>query len=248
MRNLTVFAICAFGGLTALCSAQELTGRYTELNYTYVYGAGGDSHSGSDSVVDNILLQSDSEHLDFSGSTSGTLSGNPYTAGVSTILDTDYSVLGALTNFQRVTASASSWGTAPASGPGLGLMISANPGNQTIMSFNVANSMEYRLQGSIFGGETGAGHLVALQRWDGITWQQVYTSWSLPGLQGSFDVTGTLGSGQYRMLSQIAFKADTNETWSNGYNYTLTAVPEPVTALGLLPALWFMRRRKRCVW
>lgn len=126
-------------------------------------------------------------------------------------------------------------------------MNSSNPGNQLIMNFNVAGSMDYILSGQIEGapGEVGAGHLIALQKFDGLVWQNHWMSWSLPGLQGSFNTNGTLTPGQYRLFSQIGLKADAGESWSTSYNYNFAAVPEPITAFGLLPALWFMRRRRR---
>jgi len=242
--KICAFLFLAFSAVAV--NAQTITAHQTTLNYNYVFGAGGDSNVGDDEVIDTNLAFTDSEHLEYSGFTSGTLpGGTPYTAGVDTELDTSYLITGSLSSFEEISVEGRSWGRATGTGAGIGLMISANPGNQTIFNFSVAGSMDYRLQGQISGDEVGVGHLVALQRWDGIVWQQVFTSWSLPGLQGSFDVNGTLNAGDYRMLSHIAFKADTNETWNNSYNYTLTAVPEPITALGLLPALWFMRRRRR---
>src|ERR1043165_8261719 len=83
-NRLLTLSIALIGLLAAShATAQTITTRTSRLNFGYVYGAGGDSHTDSNLVEDFALLPTDTETTGYSGSTGGTLpNGQDYTAGV----------------------------------------------------------------------------------------------------------------------------------------------------------------------
>ena len=215
---------CLSIALAGSARAQTLVSRESTLNYNYVYGAGGDSHTGNNTVPDTTLLASDTEQTGDSGATSGTLPGDPprpYSAGVSCDLEHEYAVAGPLTSFRSITATGSTLVTAASSGFGTAQMIAANPGNSLTLYFNLSAPIYYSLNGVITLDEAGFASGVALQRFDGIVWAQVFNSIFLPGGQGAFSSSGTLNPGQYRISSSIALDAFGNENKTGTYNYTL---------------------------
>lgn len=203
--------------------AQSLISRESTLNYNYVYGAGGDSHTANITIPDNTLLASDSEQTGDSGATSGTLPGDPprpYSAGVSCDLEHEYAVAGPLNNFRSITATGYSNAVTSSSGFGTAQMIATNPGNSLTLYFDLSTPVYYSLSGSIALDEAGFSSGVALQRFDGIVWAQVFNSIFLPGGQGAFSSSGTLSPGQYRIGSSLAVDAFGNENKTGTYNYT----------------------------
>lgn len=104
-RYLLLGLVAGFMVVTPSAFGQNLVSRASDLNYNYVYGAGGDTHVGGDQVLDNVLVSSDMEHLDFHGDTSGVLPGNqPYSGSVDVANDLAYQVTGSLSNFQSISA------------------------------------------------------------------------------------------------------------------------------------------------
>lgn len=243
--TISISLIAAVLSFPCFALGQSFIDSRMELNYDYVYGSGGDSHADSGRLVRTSTAASDSDSLFFSGGTSG----DGYTASVAVNTLTNYSVVGPLNSFLELFGMGSVSGEALATGTGLALMNASNPGSQMIARFDVASARDYAFVGDIEAdpGEIGAGHIVALQQFDGLVWQNLYTTWQLPGLQGHFDQTLNLQPGQYRVFSQVGIKADSNEVWSTSYSYHVIpmGVPEPMTGLALLPALLVMRRRKR---
>ena len=248
MATRAYWILLAMGGLTAAADTahgQTLTARSSTLNHNYVYGAGGDTHVGGDLLPDTALLLSDVEGTGFSGSTSGVLPGNqPYSAGVFSDLDQEYSVSGSVALFHSISASASTHVIAGTTGLGSALMHASNPGNELILNFTVANPVDYRLSGAITLPGASAFSFVALQFFDGIVWQNgIFNSIFLPGGQGVFDVSGTLAPGSYRNNSAIALNAGAGAAHTGTYQYQLT-VPEPAS-LSLFALGWLALRRRR---
>jgi hypothetical protein len=241
--TLTVLAV-----MTVTSFAQSLTGRSSTINYSYVYGAGGDTHNGSNGNTVTDLLSSDLQSDGFTGMTSGTLPGNQaYAAFVDSSMSHAYSVYGSLSNFNYIGVEADSYVNATQSGLGSALMASSNPGNELILNFDVAAPIDYHFYGflSYDPSEQGPGNVIALQKWDGIVWQNVFISYTLPDQQGSFDYTDTLVSGEYRIRSAIALSAINNESVSGVYAYGFEVVPEPVTMFAIAPAIMFFARKRK---
>ncbi|HLO96949.1 MAG TPA: hypothetical protein VK171_00025 [Fimbriimonas sp.] len=240
--------ICALGFVLAgFSQAQMLTSRTSTQTYTYVYGAGGDSHTDNFSEVDTTLVNSDGMFNDFNGSTSGVLpGGTPYSTEVWVDLAQAYSITGPLSSFESIIVESNSSAQA-ANFNGTSQMMTTNPGNGLIFEFTVSSPLDYRFSGGITSSpsEVGAGNFIALQRWDGIVWQQVHNSLFLPGQQGSFDYNGTLSSGQYRLTSANALVAFDNEAVTSVYSYEFQAVPEPLTMLALAPGLAYLARKRK---
>ncbi len=229
--------------------AQNITGRNSQLNYNYVYGGGGDSNVDSVNDLYSTLNLGDMHSNGYTGSTSGVLpGGTPYAASVYSELNQMYSINGTLSNFTGITASATTRVTTSSSGAGTALMNSSNQGNSLTFFFTVGSaSVDYTLTGNVTvpPSEAGFATHVTLQKFDGITWQMVYTSIFLPGSQGTVNSSGTLLSGDYRMVSEVALNSFGNEDWIGSYNYDLQVVPEPVTMFAIAPALMLLARRKR---
>jgi len=243
-RALTIVALSVIASASA--EAQSLTSRKSGVSYTYVYGAGGDSHSDSVSIPDNLPVASDNESIEYKGSTSGVLpNGQPYFAGVDGIAQHEFSITGPLNGFSSISASGSTSVSTVATGAGVAQLIMSNPGNELVLEFNIAAPTDYQLSGSIDLPGPSAFSLVALQYFDGIVWQNSpFNSIFLPGGEGSFDKSGTLGPGLYRVYSVLSLDAFGNETFTASYNYRLT-VPTPAGALPMIFGLAGLSRRKR---
>lgn len=245
MHIRTFALVCVCGLATASAGAQELVGRDSGVSYSYVYGAGGDTNVDNLTTTDLSLLASDNEVTGFIGSTSGFLPGNqPYSGGVDGRAEHEYAITGPLSGFSSITASGQTDVSSFATGLGSALMHSSNPGNQLILYFDLAAPTDYSLTGSIELPGASAFSLVALQFFDGIVWQNgIFNSIFLPGGMGSFDKSGTLAPGKYRMYSQISLNATGNQTFTGSYDYRLT-VPAPASGLMLAMGGLVMGRRR----
>lgn len=224
---LFAFSAAIIAIVSGPAHGQILTSRSSTLKYNYVYGAGPDGHVGSDLIVDTELLVSDIESTGFSGSTSGSLPGDPpspYSAGVSVDLLHDYAIGGPLTAFHSITASASTQVSAAASGVGSATMHADNPGNEILFNFTVDSPRDYHLFGNLVHPAPNAFSYIALQRFNGFNWVYVFWSAFLPNGQGSFDLTGTLSPGEYRINSALSLAAGANESWTATYQYEFNLI------------------------
>ncbi|MEK6700872.1 MAG: hypothetical protein AABZ53_01290 [Planctomycetota bacterium] len=212
--------------------AQTLTARSSQLNFNYVYGAGGDTHVGGDLRQFTNLTAFDSDSMTFTGSTSGVLPGDqPYSAGVDGTIEYGYLITGPLHEIRTIRAQASTQVSAATSGLGSALFHASNPGNEIVLSFTVQTAIPYQLSGSITLPNASAFSYVALQRFNGFAWDYQFYSAFLPGGQGPFDVTGTLIPGDYRLRSILSINAGANEFVQGAYDYRLD-----VPGLGSCPA------------
>jgi hypothetical protein len=170
----------------------------------------------------------------------------PYSAGVLVDLDHEYAISGSLSQFFSIAASGASHVVAASTGRGTALMNSSSPGNGLILEFTISDPTPFHLTGAISHPNPMAFSLVALQEWDGIVWQNgIFTSYiHLPGGTGSFDVSGRLSPGLYRMNSALALNAFGNEDYSASYGYQLS-VPEPASSGLLWLGALLVRRRGR---
>jgi len=206
--------------LTESTFGQSITSRYSKLNFNYVYGAGGDSHTGGNIIEDNVLLATDTETAGFSDGTSGVLPNNEsYSAAVSCDLNQSYLITGPLTAFESISASGDVDVASAAAGAGVALMFSTNPGNELLFHFNVATSVHYDLGGNFTHPDPGVFHGVLLQRFNGFTWESVFSTFFLPN--GPFASSGFIQPGQYRLWSFIGVNVQGSQTLSTSYDYTL---------------------------
>lgn len=242
-------SICVLGlSLVSFSQAQNLTGRTSTQNYNYVFGAGGNVHTDTFSEVRTDLVDSDGMNNAFADSASGTLPGGvQFTAGVGVALDQAYSIYGPLNNFNQVIMESGASAHADTVN-GTAQLLSANPGNGLVLNFDLAGPTNYRFNGFIESSptEVGIGNYIALQRFDGIVWQNTHNTIFLPGQQGSFDYSGTLSAGQYRLTSANSVTAFGNEDVFSTSYYNFQVVPEPLTMFVIAPALMlFARKRKK---
>lgn len=245
--NMRACVVVSFSGLV-ICqaSAQSLSSRSSSSSYAYVFGAGGDSHVDNQLKTDFAPLASDQEFIEYAGSTSGVLpNGQPYTAGVDGRTEHEYAIGGPLNAFTSIAASGKSRVATAISGAGVAQMFVNNPGNELLLTFEIAAPTDYQLTGSIDLPGPSAFSFVALQFFDGIVWQNgIFNSIFLPGGEGDFQKSGTLAPGLYRMYSQLSLGAFGNESASASYNYNLT-IPSPAGIMPLVLGALATGRRKR---
>jgi hypothetical protein len=203
---------------------QTLTARSSSLNYAYVYGAGGDSHVGNDTVGDTLLLLSDAEHAEYDGGTSGVLPGDPphpYSAAAGIDLDHQYVITEELGEMRSIIASGSSVPVTTVSGAGISQMNSGNPGNQLMFSFTVASPVLCHLSGSLDLPAPTAFSGIVLQRFNGIFWESWFNTISLPGTEGPFDVLLSLIPGDYRIIATLGVSAQNGVDETANYQFTV---------------------------
>lgn len=220
-RPLLGLLFCA---LAVPVAGQTITSRFSRLNFNYVFGGGGDSHTGNDFIEDIVILPSDAETLQFADSTSGILPGEPpcpYSAGVSCDLSHSYSVTGPMPGFQTITASASTGVSATVAGCGTSVIHVQGPGNELDFYFTVASRVRCRLAGTIqhpFAGAQGPIS-ISLEYFNGFNWGYEFWSAFLPGGQGPFDISRTLIPGQYRITAFLGVTASGGDSWLAQYQY-----------------------------
>jgi hypothetical protein len=246
-HNATLALVVTAGILPALSVAQNLTGRTTNMNWTSLYGGGPTSSSPFGNFSDASIQSNFSKTMSFSDSKSGDFP-LPWTAFVEIEFNQQFSVTGPLNNFSQIQSSMSGSKSQGASGIGAAGIQSVLPGNELIMEFTVANTMNYNLAGSWMTDADNTSQ-VKLDRKVGQDWANIHSSLFLfQGSNGAFNWTGQLTQGTYRIYSQNELLNGFN-SFEGGHNYTFTnldAVPEPGTMLALSAlAIAAARRRKQ---
>lgn len=204
-------------------AAQTLTSRASTVNYNYVYGAGGDTHSDNVQILDGALLATDAETAHYDGSTSGVLpGGTPYSAGVDVQLDHNYTITGPLNAFSSIHAEGVTDVSSAISGGGVATMQSTNPGNRLLFHFETTTPMHYRLSGEVALPAASFFSYVTLQRFDGFTWAYVATTAFSPNAVTPFDFSATLQPGQYRLDANLALGVNASASQHGTYQYTLS--------------------------
>jgi len=232
MKNIAI-AIAAAGLASTAFSQASLTGRTSTLRYNYVYGGGPDVFQDLYESTVTDLLASDSESASFFEEGSGSWASHTWGASVSVDISHDYSVLGPLGDFHSLVFDTASAVATTATGTiGSATMESLNPGNHTQFAFSVSANTEYRLAGTLALLKSGNQSHFLLQRWNGFNWETAFTTWSLPGLQGPFDLTAPLVPGDYRLSSYFgvrAFGNDQDQATGN-YRFDVAQNDAPTTA------------------
>lgn len=219
--RIVVLGVLTIAALEMPATAQSLTSRYSKLNFTYVYGAGADSHNDTIIVEDAVLVPSDTETTGYLGSTSGVLpGGTAYSAGIDCDLDQTYSISGPLTAFESITASGQIAASSAISGAGIASLQCTNPGNELLFHFTVSTSVHYGLTGTFSHPNPGVFSGVQLQLFNGFSWDTLETTFFMPN--GPLGGTGTMIPGNYRMHSFIGVSTFGNQTATTSYDYTLT--------------------------
>lgn len=232
--SLRIYSL--FGCLLAghsLATAQTLTSRASHMNYNYVYGAGADSHTGSDVFDQGDLLATDMDELHYEGSTSGSLPGNPgtpYTAGVDIDLYQSYYTIGPLNNLSTITSTNTTNLLANATGAGVSAAYSTTSGNSHQFEFTLARPRRYSLNGTVSSSVNYGGE-VTLRRWDGFTWTIWDTSLFGPGGLGPFGFNRTMLSGTYRFYTAAGINSTGGFHHAQAYG-DLTFLSNHVTITG----------------
>jgi hypothetical protein len=127
--------------------------------------------------------------------------------------------------------------------------LATNPGNELIFEFTLNASQALTFEGFLSQplGFNPATSFISLQQFDGNVFQNVFTTNSLPGSQGSFLFDQTVSAGSWRILSQLSMSGSANFGPATAeFQFALSAVPEPHLGLCsglLLLAAMSLRRR-----
>lgn len=244
----------AFGVSVVLASSsfgQTMTARSSVLSYQAVYGGGGEAYTPSDMQAWSDLLPGDDRSLTFNDARSGFINqdpNRPWSASVGLSMSQQYAITGPTGQFSRIVASGQTQVSASASGEGLANMIAANPGNALEFYFSIASSLPAQLTGAVAlnpDGQTLSGS-VALQRFDGIVWANIFNSLFLPGQEGAFDQALMLAPGQYRIIAGASGNAfaGVRPSQTNSWSYDFQLIPSPGTASLFAVGGLAMRRRR----
>lgn len=250
---------CRLAGVIALAAAsgveaQSLNSRLSQLAYAAVYGAGGDTFTSSASVTYNTLDLAASPLMSFADARSGFVLENPdrpWSAAVDVEAAHEFSITGSIAEFSRIQASGRSEVAVAATGEGLAQMFVPSGGNQLEFTFTLGSTVSANLAGSVTLAP-GYGYLsgnVILQQFNGFIFATIFSTLSLPGEQGNFNLDLELTAGEYRLIagsdaSGFAFAEGPPAVFAeNSWSYDLTIVPAPASALVL--AAGFLRGRRR---
>lgn len=228
---------------------QVVTGRTTNMNWHALYGGGPTIFDVGDSLADTVLEQSDSNSMAFSDSQTGTFP-LPWTANVAIDFGQTYSVTGPLSNFSSISQNMGGSKSQSASGIGAAGIDSAIPGNRLYIDFDVASSMNYNFAGAVFFEINGAqvNSFMTLAKFNGSSYSSLIDSRQMGlGNNFTFDISGTLGAGSYRLVAQTEIPGGPS-TYNVGNSYTFTntdAVPEPTTlaVIGVAALVGGLRRK-----
>lgn len=247
INTATLTTIAVLGLLPGTALAQNITARSTQMNWSSLYGGGPTGFSPFDTFSNNSIQSSFSNTLSFSDSKSGDFP-LAWTAFVNIEFNQQFNITGPLNNFSQIQSSMSGSKSQGASGIGSAGIQSVLPGNELVIEFTVANTMNYNLAGSWLTDADSTSQ-VKLDRKVGQDWANIHSSLFLfQGSNGAFDWTGQLTQGTYRIFSQNELLNGFN-TFQGGHNYTFTnldAVPEPGTMIALSAiAIAAVRRRNQ---
>ncbi len=227
-----------------------MTGRSSQTNYNYVYGFAA-SNVGGNTILDGVLEAGDTVADSYSGSNQGNDGPSGFwTAGADIMVGHSFFISPFPSAVTTISAIGSTTSSCSTTGIGSGaLMNSSSPGNNLILNFTVTDIRQFSINGSVQSTKPNpsGGNRVILQRWDGIVWQNGgFDSFSLPGGLGSFDVSGTLTAGDYRLIGSSSINVFDNDSGSSSFSYSFSSIPEPASALTLCPLLgmWMFRRRR----
>lgn len=219
-----------------------ITGRSSQHRFDYVYGFGGDTVSGNENNLRSDLLAADSFVTHFQAGNSGFYPplNSGWNSSVDILLNHQYQTTGAFPgSVTQIGASGEARIVASNSGIGDALAQATNPGNELLLYFTVASEQAFEINGEIassFVGPGDQGHAyVLLQKFDsfaGWGFGGFYSIFLPDGGLGSWAASGVMTPGDYRLVSGAYDRATGNQSFTNSYSYTFTAVPEP-SSLGL---------------
>lgn len=244
-----VLVALALVAVPALSSAQSIIGRSTTMQFTSLYGGGPDSWDPSGNLGKTDVVLSDTSTLEFADDRTGTFPLD-WTAGVSINMLQTHTITGSLSAFQTIEGSMRSTNTTYATGIGA----AGIPGSQEqVITFEIDQLTNYRFEGHVFYPNGGAfkRSIIEMQFFFPWGWSNIFNT-ALPDLgpDGTFDFTGQMEPGSYRIRNYAELQGAANTTFIANNDYKLTnldAVPEPASMLGLgagLAALAARRRRR----
>jgi hypothetical protein len=254
-RGVAVVAVA--GGVlmaaSAASGAATLTSRLSQLSFAATYGGGETAFTPGGPATDGALLATDSNELNFADSVAGFVLNDPerpWNASVGLAAQQTYAVTGPLSDFSRIQASGRTAVSASAGGEGLATMVAQSPGNSLELYFTLSDSVPATFSGVVDlspdGQNLAAG--VALQRFDGIVWANLFNSLFLVGQEGVFDLDLALTPGEYRVQSFATGNAfaGVRPSQENTWRYDLQIVPGAGGGVALLAGgvLAGVRRRR----
>lgn len=253
------YATAAIVVVCGVAQAQvSIDTRLSTQDYQYLYGWSIDLHDANETFIEGALNQSDSMSTSYTGYTEGEYlpTNTTWTAGIDGLLQHEYTIGGPLSAAWMISASGRSDGSVAATGSGYAENWSKAPGNELIFEFDVTAPVDYSLNATYDGNGNSRPSYLALQFFSGGFWNYIpsATNFFNGALSGSLFDSGTLGTGRYRMVSNILLDTRTltghPSSQFGEFNYSLQLgaqpVPEPssLALLGVGVAALARRMRK----
>ena len=234
---------------TAADAATILVSRDSELNGSYLFGAGSDTTTGEVQDSETAIDQRPSLSISDQAEDNGTAGGQAWTASASVSAEHQFLLDAAGSSLLGISSSGSSNATTTTSGPAVATADVRNPGNKLALVFSVDVPTAYELAVTTSDSDSGSNlGSVQLQRGNGTLWATFV---------GSSDetafYTGELRTGLYRIVADA--RAEANGSSGNGFgswNYDLSlspvVIPVPSAAwlfVSGLGVLWLRVARLR---
>ena len=239
-----VVAIVVLLPVEVVRGAAVLVSRDSQLNGSYLFGAGSATTVGGDDDSESSLDQRRSLSIADQNQDTGTANGERWSASASVSASHSFVLDGRADALDGITSSGSSTATTLTDGPAVAGADVRNPGNRLALVFSVDVPTAYRLDVTTADSDTQANlGSVQLQRGDGVRWATFVGSADETALY-----TGELRPGLHRIVADARAEAGGASgsgfgSWS--YNLSLTPVPLPGAALCFAPALVLLAWRGR---
>lgn len=218
------------------------------MDYLYEFGTSGNLSSGGDRFERTTASGQDSHQWHFADFTSGP----GFTASVEMTASARHLYNGNHPTLPWASIGGQLLVGSKIGGTGIARIDAGFPGVESSVRFDILAPSRYRFKGQIEfdPGEFGPNQMVAILWDNGVFWEPVWSSGSLPGGMGHFDVEGLLAPGQYRAYGRIVGRAEGSESHLASFEADLwmEPVPEPSSLLALATlAAPIVRSRKRHV-
>ena len=237
---------------TAADAATVLVSRESELNGSYLFGAGPDTTTGGAQDSETAIDQRPSLSISDQAEDNGTVGGQTWTAFASILAEHQFLLYEAGSSLLGISSTGSSTAMTTTTGPAVATADVRNPGNKFALVFSVDAPSTYELFVTTSDSDSGSNlGSVQLQRGNGTLWATFVSSSDETAFY-----TGELRTGLYRIVADARAEANGSSgsgfgSWDYDLSVSPVVIPVPAAAwlfVSGLGALWLRvaRRRRPC--